>query len=225
MANSPYPFIPYSIKTYPLEEMRQKVSKFYKWADERRSVRDFSDKAIPREIIENLIKTANTAPSGAHKQPWTFVVVDNPDLKRKIRIAAEKEEKKSYDSRMSEEWLRDLAPIGTTWRKPFIETVPYIIVVFEQFYGWDPKKEVKSKHYYVKESVGIAVGFLILAIRNAGLVTLTHTPSPMNFLRDILGRPKNERPYVLLPVGYPSDLACVPDLRRKNLNEILQWNN
>ena len=225
MSNSPYPFIPYSIKTYSLEEMKQKASEFYEWANERRSVRDFSDKTFPKEIIENLIKTANTAPSGAHKQPWTFVIIDNPDLKHKIRIAAEKEEKKSYESRMSEEWLKDLAPIGTSWRKPFLETVPYIIVVFEQTYGWNVEKKAKSKHYYVKESVGIAVGFLILAIRNAGLVTLTHTPSPMNFLRDILGRPKNERPYVLLPVGYPGESATVPDLKRKKLHEIIQWNN
>ena len=137
MSNSPYPFIPYSIKTYSLEEMKQKASEFYEWANERRSVRDFSDKTFPKEIIENLIKTANTAPSGAHKQPWTFVIIDNPDLKHKIRIAAEKEEKKSYESRMSEEWLKDLAPIGTSWRKPFLETVPYIIVVFEQTYGWN----------------------------------------------------------------------------------------
>lgn len=225
MSDSPYPFIPYSIKTYTKKEMVTKSEEFFQWADLRRSVRDFSDKPFPKEIIENFIKAANTAPSGAHKQPWTFVVVDNAELKRKIRIAAEKEEKESYEGRMTEEWLRDLAPLGTTWKKPFIETVPYLIVVFEQIYGLDPISNEKSKNYYVKESVGIAVGFLILAIRNAGLVTLTHTPSPMNFLREILNRPKNERAYVLLPVGYPAEDAKVPDLKRKELNQIIQWND
>jgi nitroreductase len=225
MSDSHYPFIPYSVTTYPQEEMVSRSNEFFEWADLRRSVRDFSDKPVPKEIIENILKTANTAPSGAHKQPWTFVVIDNPELKSKIRKAAETEEKESYEGRMSEEWLQDLAPLGTTWQKPFIDTVPYLIVVFEQIYGLDSTTNEKSKHYYVKESVGIAVGFLILAIRNAGLVTLTHTPSPMNFLREILNRPKNERAFVLLPVGYPAEDTKVPEIKRKELDQIIQWND
>lgn len=225
MAKKTLPFIRYRPESYPEPEMLEKSRNFYQWADKRRSVRDFSDKPVCREVIENVIRTASSAPSGAHKQPWTFVVVDNPILKSKIRQAAEKEEKISYESRMSEEWLQDLAPLGTTWKKPFLEIAPYLIIVFEQMYGWNPVSKTKSKHYYVKESVGIAVGFLILAIRNVGLVTLTHTPSPMNFLREILHRPKNERAYVLLPVGYPAENTTVPDLKRKDLEDVVQWND
>ncbi|MFW9930767.1 MAG: nitroreductase family protein [Candidatus Thorarchaeota archaeon] len=224
MKNTSFPSILYNPFEYSEEEMIRKSEEFYFWADKRRSIREFSNKPVPKEIIENIIKTANTAPSGAHKQPWTFVLIDDPELKHRIRIEAEREEKLNYESRMSEEWLKDLAPLGTTWEKPYIEKAPYIIVIFEQQYGWNPETKIKSKNYYVKESVGIAVGILILAIHNAGLCTLTHTPSPMNFLREILKRPKNERAYVMMPVGYPSKNVRVPDLKRKKLNEIIQWN-
>jgi nitroreductase len=183
--------------------------------DSRRSVRAFSDSPISRKIIEDIILTASTAPSGAHKQPWTFCVVENPDIKKQIRAAAEEEERRSYTERMSNEWLNDLKPLGTDWQKSFLETAPYLIVLFSQSTGSD-----KQKHYYVQESVGIAAGFLIAAIHQAGLVTLTHTPSPMNFLKKILNRPDNERPFLLLPVGYPANEVYVPDISRKTLDEV-----
>jgi nitroreductase len=188
--------------------------------DKRRSIRFFSDKDVPIEIIENIIKTASTAPSGAHIQPWTFVVIKDPEIKKQIRIAAEKEEKISYETRMTEEWLRALTPIGTDWEKPFLETVPYLIIAFKQRYGINEDGSKKT-HYYVNESVGIAVGFLISAIHNAGLCTLTHTPSPMKFLAKILNRPENEVPFILLPVGYPADDATVPNLNRKSLDQVM----
>lgn len=212
--------IPYTGEELSAEESVQRSREFYNLMNRRRSVRFFSRKDVPYEVIENVVKTAGTAPSGAHKQPWTFVVVRDEGLKRKVRKAAEEEEKLSYTERMTQEWLDDLAPLGTDWRKPFLEDAPYIIVVFRQIYGIG-EDGVKKKHYYVTESVGIAVGMLIAAIHNAGLVTLTHTPSPMKFLQEILGRPENERAFVVLPVGYPADDATVPDLRRKNLEEIL----
>ena len=186
----------------------------------RHSIRFFSDKSIPLEIITNIIKTAGTAPSGAHKQPWTFVVVQDSNIKRKIQIAAETEEKINYESRMTKQWLDDLAPLGTDWKKPFLNIAPYLIIVFKQIYGLDENGK-KRKHYYVNESVGIATGMLISAIHNAGLVTLTHTPSPMGFLGKLLNRPENEKAIVLLPVGYPSNDATVPDLKRKKLKEIM----
>jgi iodotyrosine deiodinase len=192
-----------------LEEMRQ-----------RRTVRAFSRKSVPYELVENAIATAGTAPSGAHQQPWTFVVVSDPALKRRMREAAEEEERRSYEGRMSDEWLEALRPLGTDWRKPHIEEAPYVVVVFEQAYGRRPDG-TKIKHYYVKESVGIAVGLLLASLHRAGLATLTHTPSPMGFLRDLLERPNNERPYVLVPVGYPAEDCTVPDLERKPLDEIL----
>jgi len=191
---------------------------YFQSMDKRRSVRDYSDKNVPKEVIENIIKTASTAPSGAHKQPWTFCVVSNPETKKKIREAAEAEEKESYENRMSERWLKDLEPIGTDWQKPFIENVPYLIIVFKKVY--DEEEGQKKTNYYVNESVGIACGFLISAIHQAGLATLTHTPSPMNFLSEILERPKNERPYLLLPVGYPNKETYVPDIERKSLEEV-----
>jgi len=191
---------------------------YFQSMDKRRSVRDYSDKNVPKEVIEHIIKTASTAPSGAHKQPWTFCVVSNPETKKKIREAAEAEEKESYENRMSERWLKDLEPIGTDWQKPFIETVPYLIIVFKKVY--DEEEGQKKTNYYVNESVGIACGFLISAIHQAGLATLTHTPSPMNFLSEILERPKNERPYLLLPVGYPDEETYVPDIERKSLEEV-----
>ncbi len=192
--------------------------------DERRSVRDFSNRPVPKSCIEDAIRTANTAPSGAHMQPWTWVVVDDSDLKRHIRIAAEEEEYQSYEGgRMSEEWRQALEPLGTDWRKPFLETAPYLVICFEQRYGVRDDGG-RYKHYYVSESVGIACGLFIAAIHHMGLVTLTHTPSPMGFLREILQRPENEKPYILFPVGYPADDATVPQLERKPLEQIVCWN-
>ncbi|WP_296620689.1 nitroreductase family protein [Marivirga sp.] len=204
-----------------IDILRLRSEDFYLSMNKRRSVRDFSSQNIPKEVIENIIKTAATAPSGAHKQPWTFCIISNPDIKKKIRAAAEKEEFESYQSRMSEQWLKDLEPIGTDWRKPFLETVPYIIVVFKKIY--DEEEGQKKTNYYVNESVGIACGFLISAIHQAGLATLTHTPSPMNFLSEILERPKNERPYLLLPLGYPAEETYVPKLKRKDLDEMAKF--
>jgi iodotyrosine deiodinase len=192
-----------------LESMRQ-----------RRTVRHFSSEPVPYELVENAIVTAGTAPSGAHQQPWTFVVVSDPAVKRAMRRAAEEEERRSYESRMPDEWLEALRPLGTDWRKPHIEDAPFVIVVFEQAFGVAPDG-TKIKHYYVRESVGIAVGFLLASLHQAGLVALTHTPSPMGFLREILGRPVNERPYVLIPVGYPAEGCVVPQLERKPLDELL----
>ncbi|MDG1477107.1 MAG: nitroreductase family protein [Vicingaceae bacterium] len=214
----PHKFIPYTQKELTNEEQLEKSKTFYEQLDERRSVREYSDRDIDIEVIENIIKTAGTAPSGAHKQPWTFCLVSNPELKSKIREAAEVEEKKSYGSRMSERWKEDLAPLGTTWEKPFIEIAPYIIVVFKRVH--ETVDGEKRNNYYVNESIGIACGMLISAIHNAGLVTLTHTPSPMNFLGKILNRPENERAYLLLPVGHPAKNAEVPDIHRKKLNEL-----
>jgi len=185
----------------------------------RRSVRRFSSEPVPFPLIANAIETAGTAPSGAHQQPWTFVVVSDPELKRRIRAAAEEEERRSYDGRMSAEWLEALAPLGTDWRKPHIEEASYVIVVFEQAYGLEGERKVK--HYYVRESVGIAVGLLLASLHIAGLATLTHTPSPMGFLARLLERPANERAYVLIPVGYPAEGCTVPDLERKPLTETM----
>lgn len=210
-----FPHIPYSTSQYSLDEVLNKVNNFYETMEKRRTVRDFSDKPIPQDVIEKLILTASTAPSGAHKQPWTFCAVQNPEIKKAIRAAAEKEEYDSYNGRMTEQWLKDLAPLGTDWQKPFLETAPWLIVAFAQSTGAN-----KEKHYYVQESIGIACGILIAAIHEAGLVTLTHTPSPMNFLKAILKRPDNERPFLLLPVGYPADAVFVPDIERKKLSEI-----
>lgn len=194
---------------------------YHELMDKRRSVREFSDKAVPIEVIENIVKTASSAPSGAHKQPWTFCVVSSTEIKKQIREAAEKEEYTNYHGRMSEEWLDDLKVFGTDWNKPFLEIAPYLIIVFKRAYDFDDNGG-KAKNYYVNESVGIACGFLISAIHNAGLITLTHTPSPMNFLEKILERPKNERAFLLLPVGYPTDDAEVPDLKRKELEEVMK---
>jgi iodotyrosine deiodinase len=205
----------YTTEQLPIEVVQQRTNAHYQQLDSRRTVRDFSDKPIPQSVIEDLILTASTAPSGAHKQPWTFCAIQNPALKTEIRIAAEKEEYESYTHRMSEQWLKDLAPIGTDWQKPFLEIAPWLIVVFAQATG-----NQKEKHYYVQESVGIACGFLIAAIHQAGLVTLTHTPSPMNFLKTVLKRPDNERPFLLLPVGYAADEVFVPHIHRKQLADV-----
>ena len=185
----------------------------------RRSVRQFSSEPVPFELVANAVETAGTAPSGAHQQPWTFVVVSDAPLKRRIRLAAEEEERRNYGGRMSEEWLRALEAIGTDWRKPHIEDAPYVIVVFEHVYGVHGERKVK--HYYTKESVGIATGLLLASLHLAGLATLTHTPSPMGFLARLLERPPRERAYVLIPVGYPAPDAEVPNLSRKRLDEIL----
>jgi iodotyrosine deiodinase len=195
--------------------VERRANIFYNSMDARRSVRDFSDKPVPQSVIEKLILTASTAPSGAHKQPWTFCAISDMEIKKQIRIAAEKEEYESYKGRMPEQWLKDLAPLGTDWEKPFLEIAPWLIVLFTQSTGVN-----KEKHYYVQESVGIAAGFLITAIHQAGLVTLTHTPSPMNFLKNILKRPDNERPFLLLPVGYPTNETFVPDIERKKLEDV-----
>lgn len=188
----------------------------------RRSVREFSPDPVPRPLIELAIRTASTAPSGAHRQPWKFVAVSNQKIRRRIREAAEREEKRSYRERMPEDWLRALEPLGTDWRKPFLETAPWLVVVFAESYGLDPDGS-KVKNYYVQESVGIACGFFISAVHRMGLATLTHTPSPMGFLCEILERPANERPFILFPVGYPAQDAAVPDLERKALEEISVW--
>ena len=203
-------------------EMLNQSRLFYQQMAARRSVRELSDKYVPKEVIENIIKSASTAPSGAHKQPWTFCAVSNKLIKSKIRVAAEKEEKSSYEGRMSERWLKDLAPLGTDMNKPFLEIAPWLIIVFKKAYEIDDEG-VKNNNYYVNESVGIACGMLITAIHNAGLVTLTHTPSPMAFLATILARPENERAFLLLPVGYPEDPVYVPDLKRKSLAEVAQF--
>jgi nitroreductase len=214
-----HPYISYCKPILSDEEMLERSHSFYETMDSRRSVREFSDRAIPREVIENLIKTAATAPSGAHKQPWTFCVVENPEIKKKIRIAAEEEELQSYESRMSSDWLDDLKPLGTDWRKPFLEIAPYLIIVFRRIYEFDADGK-KKNNYYVQESVGIAAGFLLAAIHQAGLVSLTHTPSPMNFLTKTLNRPENEKPFLLIPVGYPAEECWVPDIQRKGLEDI-----
>jgi nitroreductase len=196
---------------------------FYELMAARRSVRHFSPDPVPRELVELAIRTASTAPSGANRQPWRFVAVSEADTKRRIREAAEREERISYEGgRMPPEWLEALAPLGTGWRKPYLETVPWIVVVFEEVHG---RKEDGSprKNYYVKESVGIACGIFIAALHRMGLATLTHTPSPMGFLRDILGRPRNERPFILFPIGYPAPDAEVPDIGRKPLEEVAIW--
>ena len=184
----------YTKKTYEIDEMATRSQLFFEWMNTRRTVREFSDKNIPEQVIENILLSASTAPSGAHKQPWTFCVVKNPEVKKQIRIAAEKEEKESYENRMTDEWLKDLQPIGTDWHKPFLETAPYLIVVFKRSYEFDSNHQ-KHQNYYVTESCGIACGFLLTAIHDAGLVALTHTPSPMNFLTKILNRPENEKPF------------------------------
>ncbi len=189
--------------------------------EERRSVRNFSDRPVPKEVIENIIRAASTAPSGAHKQPWTFCVVSNPEIKKQIRKAAEEEEYESYKNRMNEEWLKDLAPLQTDWKKEFLEIAPYLIIVFKKSY--ELKEGKKEAVYYALESCGIACGFLLAAIHHAGLAALTHTPSPMNFLSRILNRPSNEKPFLLLPVGYAAENCLVPDIKRKKLEEVSEW--
>jgi iodotyrosine deiodinase len=201
------------------KEMIQRSQSFLREISTRRTVREFSSKPIPLEVVENCIKSAGTAPSGANKQPWTFAIVQDKEVKAKIRIAAEKEEKEFYSHRATKEWLEDLNQFGTNWEKPFLEEAPYLIIVFRKIYDLDEKGS-QRKNYYVNESVGIASGFLLAALHNAGLATLTHTPSPMNFLGKILDRPENEKAYLLIPVGYPSEKAEVPNIKKKPFSEI-----
>jgi len=206
-------------KSYPIETMQQRAANFYAIAKNRRSIRDFSERPIPRDIIENCLLTAGSAPNGANMQPWHFVAISNPATKRKIRIAAEAEEREFYGGRAPEDWLNALAPFGTDAGKPFLENAPYLIAIFAQSYHLSPAGE-KVKHYYVSESVGIATGMLITALHHVGLASLTHTPSPMTFLNKILNRPNYERPYLLLVVGYPAADAQVPVINKKSLAEI-----
>jgi nitroreductase len=202
--------------------MKKRASDFYEFLKKRRTVRDFSDRAVPREIIEKCLLAAGTAPNGANKQPWHFVAVSDPEVKKKIREEAEKEEHEFYNRRAPEDWLEDLAPLGTDENKPFLEKAPYLIGIFAQSYNLDENGE-KEKHYYVKESVGIATGMLITALHHSGLATLTHTPSPMGFLNEIMGRPSHEKPFLLLVVGYPEENVKVPDITKKPLNEIASF--
>ena len=206
------------------EEARRRSREFLELMRERRSVRNFSTEPVDRELIENAIRTAASAPSGANQQPWTFVVVSDPELKQKLREAAEHEEKLLYEERASDEYLSALEPIGTDSVKPHITDAPYVIVVFEQAWGLNPDG-TKRKHYYVRESVGIATGLLLASLHEAGLATLTHSPSPMGFLKKILGRPDNERPFVLIPVGYPAPGAEIPEfaLWEKDYSEVSAW--
>ena len=206
-------------REYPIEEMRIRAQSFYKDMRRRRTVRDFSSRSVARDIIENCIRTAGTAVSGANMQPWQFVVVQNQEIKQKIRVAAEKEERAFYEKKAPQEWLDALAPLGTDSNKPFLETAPYLIAIFQERFGVLPDGR-KVKHYYAVESVGIATGLLIAAIHHAGLVCLTHTPSPMGFLNEILERPRSERPFLLLVVGYPADGVQVPDIGKKDLGDI-----
>lgn len=215
---SKHPFVPLEWREYPVDEMRRRVSDFLEVMQGRRSVREFSSRAVPRDIIETALAAAGTAPSGANLQPWHFVVVSDPATKRRIRIAAEAEEKEFYEHRAPPEWLAALEPLGTDTNKAFLETAPYLIAVFAQKFGILEDGR-KVKHYYPIESTGLAAGILITALHHAGLACLTHTPSPMAFLNGILGRPRSERPFLLLVTGYPADGVEVPDIRRKSLPE------
>jgi nitroreductase len=218
-------FVPFHAVQFSSDESFRRAREFYEFMNRRRSVRHFSDKPVPREWIELAIRTAGTAPSGANRQPWKFVAVNDPEIKRKIRSAAEAEERESYEGgRMPPEWLDALLPLGTDWHKEFLEIAPWLVVCFRENYGVNSDGS-KRTNYYVHESVGIACGLFIAAIHNMGLVTLTHTPSPMGFLSEILGRSDNEKPFILFPVGYPAENAQVPDINRKALHEIAQWDN
>jgi len=217
-----YPFVKFSRETYNADEMNERAASFCEWMDKRRTCRDFSDNPVPKEVIENIILAASTAPSGAHKQPWTFCAVSNPELKSKIRIEAEKEEYESYNGRMPEDWKNDLLPLQTDWKKEFLEIAPYLIIVFKKSYDFNAEGK-KTNTYYANESCGLACGFLLAAIHNAGLVALTHTPSPMNFLSKVLNRPVNEKPYLLIPVGYAAEECWVPDIKRKSLGEVAKF--
>lgn len=216
-------FVPLSdYREYPSDEMKQRAAAFYEDMCRRRTVRDFSDRPVPPEVIRDCLLAAGRAPNGANLQPWHFVVITDPAVKRRIRAAAEDEEREFYEHRASREWLDALAPLGTDASKPFLETAPCLIAVFVQRHGVTPDGR-KVKHYYATESTGIATGILITALHRAGLVSLTHTPSPMGFLNEILGRPDHERPFLLLVTGYPADDAVVPDIDKKPLDEIASF--
>ena len=212
--------IPYSLGRLDPQTQVERGEAFFEEMNQRRSVRQFSDQPVPKDLIDLAIRTASTAPSGAHRQPWTFVVTRDPKVKRQIRVAAEEEERINYEGgRLPEHWREALEPLGTDWHKEYLETVPWIVVLFEQRYGLTEDGE-KLHHFYVKESCGIAAGLFIAALHNMGLVTLTHTPSPMAFLTKLLGRPENERPFCMFPIGYPTEDCEVPDLQRKSLDEV-----
>lgn len=218
-----YPFHEYEAVDRSVDEMTDRAAAWYAEMERRRSVRMFSDRAVPKHLIETAIATASTAPSGAHQQPWTWVAVSASEIKRRIRVAAEEEEQTNYlENRMNEAWQAALAPIGTDWHKEYLEVVPWIVVLFEQRYGFTDTGD-RTHHYYVKESCGIAAGMFITALHHMGLSTLTHTPSPMAFLSKLLGRPANERPSILFPIGYPLPGAKVPTLRRKSLEDVTVW--
>jgi nitroreductase len=214
-------FIPFEQEQFEGETLLQRVADFYAFMNKRRSLRMFSDKSVPKEVIEKIIMTASTAPSGANKQPWTFCAVSSPAIKKQIKEAAEEEEKINYSGRMSGSWLKDLKPFDTDEHKPFLEIAPWLIVIFKRSY--EAQEDGKKNNYYVSESVGLAAGMLLTAIHQAGLVALTHTPSPMNFLAKVLDRPKNEKPFLLIPVGYAPDGAVVPDIQRKPPVEVIQY--
>ncbi len=221
-----YKVVPFlGLPNYSPAEMETRSDDFLQLMLGRRTIRDFSSKPVEREIIENAVRTAGLAPSGANRQPWHFVIISNPELKRKIRDAAEVEEKEFYAGKAGQQWLKDLEPLGTDPDKPFLEIAPYLIVVFQQNYDVDQETGDKIKHYYIQESVGLACGFLITALHNAGLGTLTHTPSPMGFLRDILGRPKHEKPVMIIVTGHPAEDASVPEeaLNKKDLDVTTSW--
>lgn len=211
-------FIPYYPTVFNEEESALRAKEYYDFMDKRRSIREFSDKPVSKKVLEHIIMTASSAPSGAHKQPWSFCLVSDPDLKSQIRKKAEEEEYISYHGRMGKKWLEDIKPLGTDYNKPFLEIAPWLIVVFKRTY--ESRQGERLKNYYVNESVGIACGMLLSAIHNAGLVALTHTPSPMNFLSEILKRSENEKPFLLIPVGYPKEGVLVPDLKRKEFDEV-----
>jgi len=217
-----HPFIPLQHTRRSLEESRERARDFYRGLDARRTTRHFSTDPVPRDLIETALRTAGTAPSGAHQQPWTFVAVSDPALKLAMREAAEAEERAFYAERATKEWLDALAPLGTDEHKPHFTDAPWIVVLFRQAYGFFPNGE-KRTHFYSQESCGIAAGFFIAAVHTMGLVTLTHTPNPMGFLGELLGRPANERAMLVMPVGYPAIDATVPDLARKSLEEIAVW--
>lgn len=218
---SEHPFVPLDFERLAPDEMVRRADDFHAEMSRRRSVRMLSDEPVPFALVERAIETASTAPSGAHHQPWRFVVTGSETVKAAIRAAAEEEERTNYEGgRINDEWRRELAPLGTDWHKEFLEFAPWIVVLFEERYGVDADGR-RRHHYYVKESCGIAAGLFIAALHHMGLATLTHTPSPMAFLTKILGRPDNERPFVLFPVGYPVDGCLVPDLRRKPLSDVM----
>ena len=215
-------FVPLDYSAPEVPELRARARAFYESIARRRTVREFSDRPVPRDVVEWCLRAAGTSPSGANLQPWHFVAVSDAAVKRRIRIAAEEEEREFYEHRAPQEWLDALAPLGTDASKPFLERAPWLIAIFSQLHGvLDDGRKVK--HYYAMESVGIATGLLIAAVHQAGLVSLTHTPSPMGFLNEILGRPAHEKPFLLLVTGYPAEGAVVPDIRRKDLDEIASW--